>query len=85
MKAYQTKIDTQIQKKDVLEIKQKLYRDLVQKSQDFFNKYLDSTSKDCLRKSANYTGVKFAATNANGTTSNAVSVKGLCSGSKTCY
>lgn len=85
MKAYQTKIDTQIQKKDVLEIKQRLYRDLVQESQDFFNKYLDSTSKDCLRKSANYTGVKFAATNANGTTSNAVSVKGLSGAEATNY
>lgn len=77
MKAYQTKIDTQIQKKDVLEIKQKLYRDLVQKSQDFFNKYLDRSSKDCLRQSSNYTSVKFNATTSSGAASTAVSVKGL--------
>ena len=45
MKAYQTKIDQQIQKKDVLEIKQKQARELVKKANDFFNKYLDESEQ----------------------------------------
>lgn len=61
MKAYQTKIDQQIQKKDVLEIKQKQARELVKKANDFFNKYLDRSSKDSLLNSINYASVKFSA------------------------
>lgn len=60
MKAYQTKIYQQIQKKDVLEIQQKQARELVKKANDFFNKYLDRSSKDSLLNSVNYAAVKFS-------------------------
>lgn len=64
MKAYQTKIDLQTQKKDVLEIKQKLYRDIIQEGQDFYNKYFNLAKSDSLLSSKNYVTTKFDSSDA---------------------
>lgn len=59
MKAYQSKVDSATQQKDVVEIKQKLYRDILSDTRTFYNKYLDPLSKDSLIMSSAYTTVKF--------------------------
>lgn len=59
MKPYRMKIDEQKQKKEILEIKQKLYREIIKDSKDFNTKYFSMSSKDNLISSANYTSVKF--------------------------
>lgn len=65
MQAYRTKIDTQQQRKDVLEIKQKLYRDIMNGSKEFYNKYFDLTKSDSLLLSSNYQAIKFTSSNEN--------------------
>lgn len=59
MKAYQTKVDSVTQQKNIIEIKQKLYRDILNDTRNFYNKYLDPLSKDSLIMSSAYTSVKF--------------------------
>lgn len=59
MQAYQSKIDIQTQKKDVLEIKQKLYRDVINDGQDFYKKYFDLAKSDSLLYSKNFATIKF--------------------------
>ncbi|NLK96186.1 MAG: flagellar filament capping protein FliD [Clostridiales bacterium] len=59
MKAYQTKIDLQTQKKDVLEIKQKLYRDIISEGKEFYDKYFNLAKSDSLLSSKNYVTTKF--------------------------
>lgn len=59
MKAYRIKIQQTEQKRDVLEIKQKLYRDVIKEGKEFYSKYLDITSKDNVLLSKNYTSTKF--------------------------
>ncbi|MGL5152543.1 MAG: flagellar filament capping protein FliD [Clostridium sp.] len=63
MKPYRIKIDQQQQKKDIIEIKQKLYREVLKDSREFYNKYFDVTSKDNLLLSTNYNTVKFTSSN----------------------
>lgn len=67
MSAYRTKIDQQGQKKDISEIKQKLYTDIMNDSKDFYNKHFDILKSDSLFLSSNWQNVKF--------TSNSTSVK----------
>lgn len=59
MSAYRTKIDQQAQKKDISEIKQKLYTDIMKESKDFYNKYFDIAKSDSLLLSSNWKNVKF--------------------------
>lgn len=59
MQAYQSKIDIQTQKKDVLEIKQKLYRDVITDGQNFYKKYFDLAKSDSLLYSKNFATTKF--------------------------
>jgi flagellar hook-associated protein 2 len=59
LKPYQTKLDQKTQQKEVTEIKQKLYRDLLNDSKNFYNKYFDILGKDNLISSSNYKSVKF--------------------------
>ncbi|WP_252231547.1 flagellar filament capping protein FliD [Clostridium sp. ZBS15] len=59
MKPYRIKVDQMTQKKDVVEIKQKLYRDVIKDNTDFFNKHLDIVKSDSLLKSSNYKSVSF--------------------------
>ncbi|MDS0524117.1 flagellar filament capping protein FliD [Clostridium sp. SHJSY1] len=72
MQPYQTKVNKQIQEKEVLEIKQKLYRDLMSEGNKIFSKYLDINKTDSLVKSANYSSASFDSSN-----SGVVTAKGL--------
>lgn len=65
MKAYRVKIDQKTQSKDVIEIKQTLYRDIMSDSSKFYDKYFDITKSDSLLKQSNYKSVKFTSSNEN--------------------
>lgn len=65
MKPYRIKIEKQGQNKEILEIKQKLYRDMLNDSRDLYNKYFDLTSSDSLLLSSNWSSVKFTSSNEN--------------------
>ena len=60
LKPYQAKVDQKTQQKEVAEIKQKLYRDLLADSKNFYNKYFDILGKDNLISPSNYKSVKYA-------------------------
>lgn len=59
MQAYRVKIDTQQQKKDVIEIKQQLYRDLIKEAQELYNKHFDILKSGSLLNSSSWQSVKF--------------------------
>ena len=63
MQAYQSKIDTQKQKKDVVEIKQQLYRDIMKEAQELYNKHFDILKEGSLLKSSTWQSVKFTSSN----------------------
>lgn len=63
MAAYEKKVNSVIQQKDVVGIKQKLYRDVLSDTRGFYNKYLDPLSKDSLVLSSAYQNVKFTSSN----------------------
>lgn len=73
MKPYKMKIDSEKQKQSVLEIKQKLYRDVISSGRDFFNKYLNVAKSDSILRSSNYTSVGFDSTDATVATATASS------------
>ncbi|NFO04378.1 hypothetical protein FDB23_09680 [Clostridium botulinum] len=60
MKPYRIKVDQMTQKKDVVEIKQKLYRDVIKDGKEFFNKYFDVAKSDSLLFEKNWSSVSFA-------------------------
>ncbi|WP_288221896.1 flagellar filament capping protein FliD [uncultured Clostridium sp.] len=59
MQAYRTKIDTQQQKKDVTEIKQQLYRDIIKEAQDLYNNHFDVLKSGSLVRASTWQAVKF--------------------------
>jgi len=59
MTAYQTKVDTTKQKKEIYEIKQKLYRDVISEGKKLFNNYFDLGKSDSLLASKNYITTTF--------------------------
>lgn len=59
MQAYRSKIDLQQQKKDILEIKQKLYRDVITDAQDIYNKHFDVLKSGSLVSSKTWQSVEF--------------------------
>ena len=63
MKPYRMKIDVQKQQKDILEIKQQLYRDLINDSRELYNKYFDVAKTDSLLLSKNWSTVKLQSSN----------------------
>jgi flagellar hook-associated protein 2 len=65
MKPYRMKIDVQQQQKDIIEIKQQLYRDLINDSRELYNKYFDVAKTDSLLLSKNWSTVKFQSSNEN--------------------
>ena len=65
MKAYRIKIDQKTQSKDVVEIRQTLYRDIMSDASKFYDKYFDITKSDSLLKQSNYTSVKFTSSDEN--------------------
>lgn len=76
MKPYRVKIQQVQQNKEITEIKQKLYREVITQSREFYNKYLDIAKSDSILKSSNWSTVKFTSADEG-----AVTVKGL-SGAK---
>lgn len=62
MQVYKNKVDTEKQKKEILEIKQKLYRDVLNDANTFYNKYLDITKETSILKSTNFSSVSFEST-----------------------
>lgn len=65
MKPYRIKIEQQQQQKDILEIKQQLYRDVINDSRELYNKYFDVSKKDSILLSKNWNTVKFTSSNEN--------------------
>lgn len=59
MKPYRIKVDQMTQKKDVTEIKQKLYRDIMSDATKFYDKYFDVAKSDSLLKVGSYKSVSF--------------------------
>lgn len=65
MKPYRIKIDRKGQDKEILEIKQKLYRETIKDSREFYNKYFDVTKKDSLLLTKNWATTKLQSSNEN--------------------
>ncbi|MDV4149719.1 flagellar filament capping protein FliD [Clostridium sp. AL.422] len=65
MKPYRIKIDKKGQDKEIIEIKQKLYREIIKDSREYYNKYFDVTKSDSLLLSKNWSSVKFESSNKN--------------------
>lgn len=59
MRPYRIKIDKVKQQSDVVEIRQKLYRDVITDCRGFYDKYFDVASPDSLLLSKNYSNVNF--------------------------
>ncbi|VYU41832.1 flagellar filament capping protein FliD [Clostridium tertium] len=65
MKPYRIKIDKKGQEKEILEIRQKLYREVIKDSREFYNKYFDVASSNSLLLSKNWSSVQFTSSNEN--------------------
>ena len=65
MKPYRIKIEKKGQDKEILEIKQKLYREVIKDSRELYNKYFDVTKSDSLLLSKNWSSVKFESSDKN--------------------
>lgn len=65
MSPYRIKIQQQKQQKDILEIKQQLYRDVINESRELYNKYFDVAKTDSLLLTKNWSTVKFQSSNEN--------------------
>ena len=59
MRPYRVKIQQQQQQKEIVEIKQKLYRDVLKDSREFYNKYFDVSKSDSIVLSKNWSTIKF--------------------------
>ncbi|KEZ88800.1 flagellar cap protein FliD [Clostridium sulfidigenes] len=65
MQPYRIKIQQQQQQKEIAEIKQQLYRDVIKESRELYNKYFDVSKTDSLLLSKNWSSVKFQTSNEN--------------------
>lgn len=65
MRPYRIKIDQKAQQKEILEIKQKLYREVIKESRELYNKYFDIVNSDSLLLSKNWATTKFTSSNDN--------------------
>lgn len=65
MQPYRIKIQQQQQKKEITEIKQQLYRDVINESRELYNKYFDVAKTDSLLLSKNWGTTKFTSSNEN--------------------
>lgn len=61
MQTYQNKIDKNKKAKGIAEIKQQLYRDIINDGRDFYNKYCDIAKSGNLISSSSYSSTKFTA------------------------
>lgn len=65
MRPYRVKIQQQQQQKEIVEIKQKLYRDVLKDSREFYNKYFDVSKSDSIVLSKNWSSIKFESSDSN--------------------
>lgn len=65
MRPYRIKIQQQQQQKEIVEIKQKLYRDVLKDSREFYNKYFDVSKSDSIILSKNWSTIKFESSDGN--------------------
>ncbi|WP_346913601.1 flagellar filament capping protein FliD [Clostridium sp.] len=65
MQPYRIKIQQQQQQKEILGIKQQLYRDVINESRELYNKYFDVAKTDSFLLSTNWSTVKFQSSNEN--------------------
>lgn len=65
MRQYRIKIQQQQQQKEIVEIKQKLYRDVLKDSREFYNKYFDVSKSDSIILSKNWSTIKFESSDSN--------------------
>ncbi|MGL5084486.1 MAG: flagellar cap protein FliD N-terminal domain-containing protein, partial [Clostridium sp.] len=65
MKPYRYKVDQTQQKRDIVEMKQMLYRDVINDSRELYNKYFDVSKPDSLLLSKNWSTTKFTSSNEN--------------------
>lgn len=65
MQPYRIKIQQQQQQKEITEIKQQLYRDVIKESRELYNKYFDVAKTDSLLLSKNWSTAKFTSSNEN--------------------
>lgn len=63
LEPYKLKVQTKTQERDLLELKQKQYRNVLKDIKDFYNKYISTSKSDSLMLSSSYKSVKFAASN----------------------
>lgn len=75
MQGYRTKIDTQKQNKEVLEIRQKLYRDVITDAQKLYNTHFDILKSGSLINSKTWQSVKFTSNSDNLTVTGSSSAK----------
>jgi flagellar hook-associated protein 2 len=73
----QSKIDKAYQQQKVYEYQQQQLKEIVEKTQKFYDKYLDILSGDSLLKSTAYESVSFTSTDSSGVASTAVTAKGF--------
>lgn len=73
LSSYNSKITKQQQNKEILEIQQEMYRDVITQGSDFYTKYLDRTKEGNLISSSSYATTVFSSTNENAVTAKAVS------------
>jgi flagellar hook-associated protein 2 len=65
MQPYRIKIQQQQQQKEITEIRQQLYRDVINESRELYNKYFDVAKTDSILFSKNWSTVKFQSSNEN--------------------
>lgn len=65
MRPYKVKIQQQQQQKEIVEIKQKLYRDVLKDSRELYNKYFDVSKSDSIVLSKNWSTIKFESSDSN--------------------
>lgn len=65
MQPYRIKIQQQQQQKEITEIRQQLYRDVIKESRELYNKYFDVAKTDSFLLSKNWSTVKFQSSNEN--------------------
>lgn len=70
---YKSKITKQEQNKEILQIQQEMYRDIITQGSDFYNKYLDLAKGDSMLNSSTYATTIFSSSNENAVTAQAVS------------
>ncbi|WP_143316413.1 flagellar filament capping protein FliD [Clostridium sp. HBUAS56017] len=72
MKPYKAKVDSVKQNKEILEIRQKLYRDIISQGSDLYDKYLNIAKSDTLLSTKNYITTTFDSTNSTVATAKAL-------------